>query len=318
VKQKEALEMTRQLTSHKKEGREEGEGGGEREGEGERGEYISVIVNGRGGCGGHLWDAAQHLVCWLDQSSHPLALSLSLNPPPSSSPSSSPYCSLSPSLRVLDIGSGTGLCGIYTCMRGAYTVLSDLHVMMKVMQANMDGNGFTGTVVYEGEREKGEGEGRERREGEREKEEWEVRGDEVSALVLEWGNDGTRDFLRRLCTLSAFSSLSKWPPFDLILVSDCVYLEGAFQPLIETLLILTERTNPFEKSAVSSTLSSFPAIVMAYQKRRKAEKRFFGTLKKHFDIEKLPKEELKEIRMRTSKVQLFLITRKNSSPPLSL
>jgi protein N-lysine methyltransferase METTL21A len=54
---------------------------------------------------------------------------------------------------------------------------------------------------------------------------------------------------------------------DLILAADCVYLEDAFAPLVQTLSDLsTEHTE----------------ILFCYQKRRKADKRFFALLKKQF------------------------------------
>ncbi|KAJ3066967.1 hypothetical protein HDU98_009785 [Podochytrium sp. JEL0797] len=59
-------------------------------------------------------------------------------------------------------------------------------------------------------------------------------------------------------------------PVHLILCADCVYLEAAFAPLLETLI----------------ELSSFgiTEIFMVSKKRRKADKRFFDKLKKKFDV----------------------------------
>ncbi|UZJ53258.1 hypothetical protein CBS101457_002578 [Exobasidium rhododendri] len=60
---------------------------------------------------------------------------------------------------------------------------------------------------------------------------------------------------------------------DILLLADCVYLEVAFQPLVDTLReMATEATE----------------ILFCYQQRRKADKRFFKLLRKHFtfhDIE---------------------------------
>ncbi|KAI8379469.1 putative methyltransferase-domain-containing protein [Radiomyces spectabilis] len=56
---------------------------------------------------------------------------------------------------------------------------------------------------------------------------------------------------------------------DVILASDCVYLEVAFEPLIHTLLELSSK----------DTL-----ILMSYRKRRKADKRFFQMARKHFTL----------------------------------
>ncbi|CAD6943667.1 unnamed protein product [Tilletia controversa] len=53
-------------------------------------------------------------------------------------------------------------------------------------------------------------------------------------------------------------------------LADCVYLEIAFQPLVDTMVEL-------------STPST--EILFCYQKRRKADKRFFALLKWHFHFE---------------------------------
>ncbi|KAJ3354676.1 hypothetical protein HDU83_004898 [Entophlyctis luteolus] len=59
-------------------------------------------------------------------------------------------------------------------------------------------------------------------------------------------------------------------PVDLILASDCVYLESAFDPLLETLV---------ELSTEGRT-----ELLIVSKKRRKADKRFFDKLKKKFVV----------------------------------
>ncbi|KZO92188.1 hypothetical protein CALVIDRAFT_601694 [Calocera viscosa TUFC12733] len=59
---------------------------------------------------------------------------------------------------------------------------------------------------------------------------------------------------------------------DLILAADCVYFEPAFALLVQTLCDLTARSPSAE-------------IFFCYKKRRKADKRFFILLKKHFKWE---------------------------------
>lgn len=54
---------------------------------------------------------------------------------------------------------------------------------------------------------------------------------------------------------------------DVLLLADCVYLESAFEPLVKTMKELS---------------STHTEILFCYQKRRKADKRFFSYLKKHF------------------------------------
>ncbi|KAH8118521.1 putative methyltransferase-domain-containing protein [Phellopilus nigrolimitatus] len=56
---------------------------------------------------------------------------------------------------------------------------------------------------------------------------------------------------------------------DLVLAADCVYFEPAFPLLVATLCDLVANDDP--------------EILFCYKKRRKADKRFFILLKKHFD-----------------------------------
>lgn len=59
---------------------------------------------------------------------------------------------------------------------------------------------------------------------------------------------------------------------DLVLAADCVYLEDAFPLLEDTLLQLTSGSD------------HQPMILMAYRRRRKADRRFFQRIRKHFDV----------------------------------
>ncbi|KAI8836442.1 putative methyltransferase-domain-containing protein [Chytriomyces cf. hyalinus JEL632] len=59
-------------------------------------------------------------------------------------------------------------------------------------------------------------------------------------------------------------------PVHIILASDCVYLEAAFEPLLETLAELSTE--------------GVTEILIVSKKRRKADKRFFDKLKKKFDV----------------------------------
>ncbi|KAG0233861.1 hypothetical protein BGW42_007068 [Actinomortierella wolfii] len=74
----------------------------------------------------------------------------------------------------------------------------------------------------------------------------------TQALELNWGEPKPED--------------ARMP--DIILLADCVYHEVAFQPLVQTLINYSTRDT---------------CILLAYKKRRKADKRFFTMLRKHFD-----------------------------------
>lgn len=81
---------------------------------------------------------------------------------------------------------------------------------------------------------------------------------------------------------------------DVILASDCVYLEIAFIPLIETLLALSTK----------DTL-----IYLAYKKRRKADKRFFQLAKKKFEFTEVMDDPKREEYNRQS-LKLFVFKKK--------
>ncbi|KAH9482956.1 Protein-lysine N-methyltransferase EFM6 [Psilocybe cubensis] len=75
--------------------------------------------------------------------------------------------------------------------------------------------------------------------------------DKVIVAELNWGSPIPADI----------------PRPDIILAADCVYFEPAFPLLVQTLNDLSDSKNE---------------IYFCYKKRRKADKRFFGMLKKHF------------------------------------
>jgi predicted nicotinamide N-methyase len=76
----------------------------------------------------------------------------------------------------------------------------------------------------------------------------------VSCLALEWG-------------LPIPVEILKNGPYDLILVSDCIYKEELFQPLINTIIIICQNSADCQ-------------VLIAQQVRRKADKRFWKLMKK--------------------------------------
>jgi hypothetical protein len=181
---------------------------------------ISVLLDAREGCGGHLWQAALELCSHLD--THPAWADRDFK-----------------SLRVLELGAGTGLAGMYAARRGATVLCTDLAVMLPILRRNVELNFASGDP-------------------------------RVTVAEFCWGTD--------------VSVLGK-EPFDLILASDCVYLEGAFEPLLKSLEALMQPGGP-------STL------LLSYQHRRKAESAFFRRLWKHFSL--VPAESRHGPRVATS------------------
>ncbi|KAJ3021923.1 UNVERIFIED_CONTAM: hypothetical protein HDU68_009408 [Siphonaria sp. JEL0065] len=78
----------------------------------------------------------------------------------------------------------------------------------------------------------------------------------VKVAELKWGTPILPDIVAK--------------PVNLILAADCVYLEAAFDPLLQTLVEL-------------STLETTEIWIVS-KKRRKADKRFFDKLKKKFNV----------------------------------
>lgn len=80
---------------------------------------------------------------------------------------------------------------------------------------------------------------------------------------------------------------------DIILASDCVYLEVAFQPLIDTLMLLTDENTE---------------IYMSYRKRRKADKRFFQMARKKFNLTEV--EDPKQSSYKKEGLRLYQLMKK--------
>ncbi|CAM0143178.1 Protein-lysine N-methyltransferase efm6 [Umbelopsis sp. WA50703] len=103
--------------------------------------------------------------------------------------------------------------------------------------------------------------------------------DIVSAKILDWG-----------------TSLPVWmnEKPDVIIASDCVYLEIAFQPLIDTLVMLSN-----EKTE----------IYLCYKRRRKADKRFFMLARKKFTLTEVLEDPNRPDYERLG-IHLYLLKRK--------
>ncbi|KAI9026440.1 putative methyltransferase-domain-containing protein [Phycomyces nitens] len=81
---------------------------------------------------------------------------------------------------------------------------------------------------------------------------------------------------------------------DVILASDCVYLEIAFQPLVDTLLLLSKKET---------------VIYLSYMKRRNADKRFFQLIRKKFILKEVEDDPKRAVYSRRG-LHLYLLTKK--------
>ncbi|CCF59739.1 hypothetical protein KAFR_0H03290 [Kazachstania africana CBS 2517] len=91
--------------------------------------------------------------------------------------------------------------------------------------------------------------------------------DATVAKELMWGQQLPSEYM----TTSVDGNCDNVSNVDLVVAADCVYAEKAFPLLEKILLDLTNCDNP-------------PIILMAYRKRRKADKRFFVRIRKNFDV----------------------------------
>ncbi|KAK0566388.1 Protein-lysine N-methyltransferase efm6 [Tilletia horrida] len=140
--------------------------------------------------------------------------------------------------QVLELGSGTGLLGLL-CARagmGQRVIITDQDAMLDLMQRNLTLN------------------------------EEATPGDEAG---------GAPNGLPTPCVVRELNWGEPLPTDvpskpEVLLLADCVYLEVAFQPLVDTMV---ELSTPETE------------ILFCYQKRRKADKRFFTLLKKHFHFD---------------------------------
>jgi predicted nicotinamide N-methyase len=102
----------------------------------------------------------------------------------------------------------------------------------------------------------------------------------VKACSYYWGNE-----LPKECD----------KPIDIVLIADCIYLERNFQPLLDAMTVLSDKSDCL--------------FLMGYKKRRKADKRFFIMAKKLFKFDSVPLEE----NLRVQNLHLFKITRRKST-----
>ncbi|OAD79887.1 hypothetical protein PHYBLDRAFT_105709 [Phycomyces blakesleeanus NRRL 1555(-)] len=101
----------------------------------------------------------------------------------------------------------------------------------------------------------------------------------VDAQILDWGTPLPESIM---------------PLSDVILASDCVYLEIAFQPLVDTLVLLSTKET---------------VIYLSYMKRRNADKRFFQMLRKKFILKEIEDDPKREVYSRKG-LHLYLLTKK--------
>jgi len=192
---------------------------------------IKIIQNAKECCGGYLWRAETVTLQYLEN----------MNVFPEGHWKDK---------YVIEVGSGTGLIGLFLVHVGAYVALTDQNSMLPLIQQNVSINNLPENRVN------------------------------VSELF--WGVTD--------CTLFTKNSV------DYIIACDCIYLEIAFDPLVKTLWDLSN----------CNTI-----IIIGYQKRRKADKRFWKLAQKKFEIKRIP--NLVYSKSKSEPVQIFHLKKKSIS-----
>ncbi|GAK63933.1 uncharacterized protein PAN0_004d2142 [Moesziomyces antarcticus] len=162
---------------------------------------------------------------------------------------------------VLELGSGTGLVGflVHAMQLQAKVYVTDQDAMLALMRDNLALN-FPTTSATTACAADGRG--------------------ELVVAELDWGSPIPASI----------------PAPDVLLLADCVYLEVAFQPLIDTMQALS---------------TSQTEILFCYQKRRKADKRFFGLLRKKFVFADVTDDDpVRTVEYRRQGTQLLRIRKK--------
>jgi len=209
------------------------------------------------GLGGSVWDAALLLSHALTTPQLQQLLPLPHPLSSSSSLSSSPWRGQ----IVCELGCGTGVCGLSAAVLGAsFVVLTDLPHWLPLIRRNIEGNPLSPHS-------------------------------RASAFAYTWG-DSTAALKAHVA--AEVSSCVPLFPFTVILVSDCVYDQAGYEPLIDS---LDELVGP-------DTL-----LLISYEKRRARELVFWRSLHRRFEFERLPPEWMEE-RWRCDEVAVLRVRRR--------
>lgn len=177
---------------------------------------------------------------------------------------------------VLEVGAGVcGLPGLLLAKLGARVALTDLPSIMPMLSENVAANTSSGGNGHDA-----------------------AGSPDCVALALSWGGSDVEELRSGLS--DAFGC--RVP--DVIVAADCVYHEHLVDPLLETLIALTEPdtgsggssggggagvgsagSSDISASAAAGDAShASPVILMTYVQRFKRARRFFKKARSHFDI----------------------------------
>lgn len=136
---------------------------------------------------------------------------------------------------MLELGSGTGLAGLYAAHRGAHVLLTDVRAVTGLIQHNIDANCTTGKCTGHWERAAAVGQG------------------SAACMTLDW--------MRNMSTQAkcAGQDLSQT---DYIIAAEVIWLQELLQPFVDTLACLLKQ-------------SRRPVCYMTYTRRGTASSNIF-------------------------------------------
>lgn len=248
---------------------------------------IHVQTQNQRGLSFRVWPAASALCRILEDDPHDLlsstrsSLRAMLPSFPDNKSIDSPSHPLK-NLRVIELGAGPGLTGLFTTKMGAFTVSTDLPCALQNLFSTITLNLLDpkdplssevpdhSVTVADPESE-----------------------GSICVRQLCWG----QELIPSLVDLSfpLFDQLlqnhedptiaHQIPKFDLIIATDCIYRQELFEPLLDALLRVSSlpyRAPPADGAPVK--LAYKPLVLIANVKRRKIEKRFWKRAEKFFRV----------------------------------
>jgi predicted nicotinamide N-methyase len=164
---------------------------------------------------------------------------------------------------IVELGCGvSGLIGLVLCRSVKRYVLTDQEYVMKYLRANIAANSTTIEVSTSGSNRKGGEKG-------------ETKGDNLTALALDWENDSA-EILKTV--IPENSSI------DVVLVCDCVYNEYLIDPLVQTCVDVCR--------LVASAAATTVVLVAQQLRSDTVTEQFLEALMKEFDVWRVPNEAI--------------------------
>jgi predicted nicotinamide N-methyase len=210
---------------------------------------IEITEDTAPGCGGRVWESANVLCSYLDKLKQNWFEHVDID-----------FDRNKCGLNVLELGAGTGVVGIYMAKLFGFNcqtqpdhvqsvpstphinqlILTDMDFLCPLMIENVQKNDLNNYLLSA----------------------------QISVKPLLWGCENLPSPRTLTASASSKTTITDYN-LDIVLISDCVYLETCFDILLETM---------------DALIGAHTVCFMSYKKRRRAEKQFFIKLRKLFDV----------------------------------